>query len=144
MKQITIYQASDGHRFDDERSCRDYEQLCERVKAAMAPMGPTPKLDGDHFHLHSPQDYIAAKTAIVEICREIWPTERIFQYEPMMIHPHSYAGRFLDDCASRPIRDAWYRFEKTNERTFREFEQPYYALQEQRKMDEATGSAVPS
>ena len=62
---------------------------------------------------------------MIELCRELYPTEPVFQNDPMAIHPMSFAGRFLDDNPS-PVGRIWHRFACSADGFM--YEQPYYAL----------------
>lgn len=126
VKAITLYEANDGSRFASQAECLAYESEAKRIADAMAPLG-----DGEiayrTFRQHDSDSCLSARRGLVMICRELWPEESVFRFDPDVIHPCSYAGRFIDDAASTALRRAWGRLMRINWENFREYCQPYYA-----------------
>lgn len=129
MKQIAIYECSDGTRFDDATKAESYESICRRVRDAMGPLSPF--RDGyQQYRQLSKQECDAAKAQIVAICRELWPQQPVFQHPADKIHPASFAGRWIDDCRYPCLKKAWFVFQCVNWESYRQYDQPFYALNE--------------
>lgn len=124
MKATTVFIATDGSQWESENAAIARDNLDAGVAAIEATL-PEPPSDSDKRIAVDPEKLKAAKIAVVELCRAMYPTQPIFQHDPMEIHPFSYAGRFLDDVGG-PLRRVWYRF--MCERDGWMYQQPYFAL----------------
>ncbi len=123
MKTLTKYQATDGVLCDTAADAERRDALCARVAAMEAILDPHP----DDANQRTLQPRLADyRAALVVLCRELFPTEAIFQHEPESIHPMSYAGRFIDDAAPRVIGKAWWRLSCCHDGY--EYQQPFFAL----------------
>lgn len=138
MKQISKFQAADGAEFDDEAKCIAYEQLCVRVERIMARL---PKVDihGEDFVQHDGPTVLGVQRDLVLLYEGAHPgmvdrhTERARNADrPLGM---SMIGRYIDDSAERPIRAAWWRIQRMDA-NFREYEQPYFAIQANRRASE--------
>lgn len=125
MKVLTKYQAADGTLFDHRDDAEDRDRLCDRVAELQRVLAPHP--DDSHQRVHQPH-VEAYRTALVLLCRELFPREPVFQHEPSEIHPMSYAGRFLSEAAPAVVNTAWFRLMCTDLATGFEYEQPFFAL----------------
>jgi hypothetical protein len=133
-REITIYEAHDGTRFDTLERATQHEQLIAVVADAMAPLPDPP--DGEFgnerrgYWPHDPDAVTAAKVRLVELAAALnvgqgWFKEHL--HEAADIHPSSYAGRVMSECGPAPLDRAWRRLSRIDDRG-REWEQPYFAL----------------
>lgn len=121
---ITVYEATDGTRWDNEADAVKRDRLDAEVRAIEATIPAPPS--GSHNRVAvDPAAFKAAKTAVVELCRRELPTCDIFKNDPMEIHPMSFAGRLLDETGG-PLRRIWFRFMCHRDGWM--YEQPYFAL----------------
>lgn len=124
-----MYEAEDGARFDTLERARGHDALCAAVADAVAPLRPVPEGDfGNERRGYVQQDpgvVRAVKVRLVGIAAGLgmgWFAERL--KEAADIHPMSYAGRYMDDGAPQPLRLAWWRLTRIDDRG-REWEQPF-------------------
>jgi hypothetical protein len=122
MKALTIYVATDGSRWDDPVKCAERDVLDARVKAIEATIPAVPS--SGHVVVDEAA-MLAAKRAVVDICRELFPKQTVFRHDAAEIHPFSFAGRFLSEVGG-PLNRIWFRFSCCNGPLM--YEQPYYAL----------------
>ena len=126
MKTMTVYVSPDGRRFDSIDRCQTYERYLFRAAAVMSSL-PSTNLRSDEYIQHDLVSLSAAKRSIVDLCRELYPNEKVFKHDAMEIHPMSFAGRFISENDS-PLNDAWSRFCRINWDNCREYQQPYFAM----------------
>jgi hypothetical protein len=124
MKEMTIFVADDGTRFDTAKAAIDYERLCVRCRELEAMLGPHPQDSGER--IKHPR-LAAYRKAVIALCRELFPREPIFQHDAATIHHFSYAGRFLSEQAPRPVNHLWHRLMCVGDDGY-EYEQPFFAL----------------
>lgn len=124
MKVLTIYEADDGTRFDKAEDAYRRDKLHAEVRAIEETLPPRPDASDERVEVASSIVW-AAKSATVHLCRREYPTQKVFQYPPEQIHPHSFAGRFLDDQRN-PLTRIWYWFQC--ERDGWLYNQPFFAL----------------
>ncbi len=123
MKIITKYVSTDGVEWSDAASATIRDELNAEVMAIEATLGRPPEC-GKRTCIDAAA-WVKAKLAVVEICRRLWPGEKVFQHAAADIHPMSYAGRFLDDVGG-PVRRVWHRFMCANGDF--EYDQPFFAM----------------
>lgn len=132
MKTKTYYLASDGAECESPKAAKARNALLIEIARALAPLGPKVKdrgcqfANGHGYRQHKKADVLKAKTALIAIAKRLVP-DKIWANPPEEIHPMSFAGRLLDD-SSPTLYEAWQRFMCIDERTWREWGQPYYAL----------------
>ncbi len=133
MKAITIYQCEDGTRFDLEEDAREYESICAKVNEVMSPMGErTHKCDiGEEYIQHDPKDVKKALHGFLVLCANTLTD----CYKPLMECAEgkrhiSHADYIIAERGSKILVDANYRFRCTNMESGREYDQPYYAIHE--------------
>lgn len=125
MKQLTKYQANDGTLFDSLADAVLRDRLMSRC-ATIARHLPEPPRDSHERVEHNVAQLSAYRREVVELCRELYPGESVFEHAPEEIHPMSYAGRFLSEAAPRCVNDLWWRLSCCN--GVFEYEQPYFAM----------------
>lgn len=129
MKEITVYEAIDGKRFDSKNDCLEYEILIDQVNYITNKLKPAPivkegcalQQDKDTVELAFKQFmYICANR--IELCRD-W-----FIDVAEGIRHMSHVSRILSDYAEDyPILNrTMFRFECINFKTGIEYPQPYY------------------
>ena len=137
MKQVLIYQASDGARFDSPDECRKYETLLADVQAAMSALAPKPDtcefVNGGGFVQHDQASVFRARLALHELAKagplKEWIADQKIihgktDYQlAVECHP-SWQMRMLDG-ACRPLERAYGRLACIDEQ-FREWGQQYF------------------
>lgn len=134
-KAITMYEAEDGTRFGTLERAEQHDELCRVLEDVMAQLRPVPEGDfGNERRGYVQQDPAAVravKVRLVEIAAALphmgWFQERLDAGEAAEVHPMSYGGRIMSECAPRPLGYAWSRLARIDDRG-REWEQPYFAL----------------
>lgn len=130
MKTVIAYEASDGSRFDSQSAAEAHEQLVSRVAHAMESLGPRPKLGNGRWKQHDGFACRLARRRVVMLYAAQNPddAERWRLLEQVEnIDPRTHViGRMLD--GDGPLARAWYRLSCINWETFREYDQPYYAM----------------
>lgn len=133
MIAITKYKANDGTEFDSEFNATQHEQLCERIRAIIAPLGPTEGLlpgcefgNGGGYLQHDEETVRQVKLGLLREAQQLTDHKWIQQSidNPDGVH-ESYAGRIISEI-SVPLRMAWSRI-ACIDKQFREWGQPYYA-----------------
>lgn len=132
MKTKVYYLADDGAELESRAAVKRHNTLLAKIRLAMAPLGSKVKdrgcrfANGGGYRQHKQVDVLKAKAALIAIAKTEVP-DKIWEHPPEEIHPMSFAARLLDDASSTLYR-AWHRFMCIDERTGREWGQPYYAL----------------
>lgn len=132
MEAVMIYKASDGSRFDDAESCRQYEDMVAAVADAVAPLGERPDLPHGGWIKHTRNACFQARRGLVAVARNIYSPERypVFANDPDTIHPMSAAGRIVNDGGNACLYRAWQRLMCISWESFKEYEQPYFTRNE--------------
>lgn len=134
MKAITKFQALDGSEFDSEDACRSYESLCAEISDIMVSL-PEVKICGAGHFQHEASTVLRIQRALVEIFARLHPSlnDHHVEWARRAVVPAGMTliGRDIDDCGEAPLRAAWHRLMRMD-RQFREYEQPYYAIQADR------------
>lgn len=135
MQPVTMYASNDGRLFKTEQQCRDHEALGERCQdALLATLGDRPELKHGRWKQHTQQAVMRARYALVQIAKEVWPNEEVWKRDITNLHPWGIAGRIATDSNS-PFARAWGRLMCINFDNFREYDQPYFALNPQEARD---------
>ena len=124
MRAITKFVSIDGAEFDTQRAAEDRDALVLRCREIAAMIGPHPYRSGERVKHPKLDEY---RAAVVGLYRDLFPRAAIFQQPAKEIHPFSFAGRFLYDCAPRPVSDLWHRLMCVGDDGY-EYEQPFFAL----------------
>lgn len=124
MKQILIFEAADGTRFDEPDKCNDYEALCSEVNRIMAPLS-NPNISGAGFYQHLPNIAQHAASEFTALAVRKLAPERANEFW----HPQGIIQRFVDDCSLKCLHRASGRIACIDLETGREYEQPCYRLQ---------------
>ena len=129
MKTIHMYEAADGSRWNTPEACMQREHAILAVAQAMLPLGEERNLASHEFIQRSGAVCLQVKRALIEIAKKDYPPKDypIFQHDADAIHPTSGAGRIITD-SDGPLARAWCRLMRINWENFREYQQPYFAL----------------
>lgn len=140
MKIRTVYEADDGSVHQTEEACRKYERHMRVCQRADLLIGERVSLSGGQWVQRSQHACLAAKRLLVELCRELWSAETfpVLQNDADHIHPRSGLGRIIDDGAPCCLQRAWGRLSCINWDSYREYDQPYFALNEDQATEEVT------
>jgi hypothetical protein len=125
VTEKSVYVASDGSRWDHPNQAIARDNLDVAVQEIEATF-PAPPNDPDVRIAVDPDIISAAKRNVVELCRIMFPHESVFQFEPDLVHPMGYAGRFLSENNCGPLNRVWYRFCCYRDGYL--YNQPFYAL----------------
>lgn len=132
---------------------RGTEQRAERDKAALDRIALSQKLlpqiptapsfiAGGGYVQHNAEAFREYRAELLHVATMEIPKERARLEKAIEIGDalpaSSFVERVIDEQGSRQLRDAWHRVLCTNSATFREYGQPYYAL----NPHEATGGAI--
>src|SRR5215469_2219157 len=134
MKSITKYVATDGAEFTEAAACERYEGLIKEVDAIMSRL-PKVEISGEGFHQHSGPVVLGVQHDLVALYERYTGTiDRHTQWARHATVPAGMTliGRYIDDGGPSPIRAAWYRIMRMDH-GFREYEQPYYAIQSDKR-----------
>lgn len=134
MRIFTVYEASDGARFDDESACAAHEETILRVNEIMSRIGDRPNDDGCRFsngrgyRQHSKDDVLFVQRELVKLAN-INGFDSHVEYTMSAKVPtgHTFMGRLMSEMASKPIANAYNRICCIDSQ-FREWGQPYFAL----------------
>ncbi len=131
MKSKTVYEATDGTRFDSVEQCQEHERLIVAVAEAMLPLGPEREIKSEQFVQHVALNCLQAKQNMLAIVRKKFAwffKDKMANVADDEIHPSSIVDRVISDGDCRVIDHAWGRLSRINWENFREYEHPYFAL----------------
>lgn len=125
MKKVNKYVSTDGREFNDEVSCRKYEEIIAAVEMLMKQLPKLPArsafANGEGYLQHDKKTFCKVWNGFYKIACELHPSIKREGFELC-----SYGfGRTLDDSGS-PLYGYYVRYLCTNHVTFREYGQPYY------------------
>ena len=128
IKEVTIYETTDGCRFNTEKDAEKYESLYEKCENIMGQLRP--RVDDGAVQ----QDIELVKKAFnefMDLCSEVIPAhKKIFiGVKEGNIHP-SWAQRIISDYDIKCLRHIFFRFSCTNMVSGIEYEQPYFVEHE--------------
>jgi hypothetical protein len=123
MRSITVYESSDGSRWDIPGDAIARDTLIREVAAALAPLGP----DLRHrrgYKQHRIEDVRRVRAALLEFLPISVKSRITPDIDPMDVDP-MFACRIHDGTQGEPIVRAWSRIAFIDN-LGREWEQPYY------------------
>ena len=128
IREVTIYETSDGSQFDTRNEAEEYEMLCEKCEKIMSQLHP----HEDNSAVQ--QDVELVKKAykeFMELCAETMPSFKdiFLKTADGIAHP-SHAERIIGDYDFKCLCDADFRFICTNMVSGIEYEQPYFVEHE--------------
>lgn len=129
MKTLTIFEASDGSRFNSPSKCQEHENLIVALNEAILPLGEEWNIKSEQFFQHDKEAALQAKRNVMAIVRARYGTATypVMGANPDEIHPRSVVGRIIADKGPTVLNYAWSRLSRINWDNFREYEQPYFA-----------------
>ena len=128
IKEVTIYETSDGSQFNTQKQAEQYETLYEKCQTIMRQLRPHEK-DGA-----VQQDVEKVKKAFAEfmdLCGETIPEfkKTFIGVKDGCVH-QSWAHRIISDYNIECLCHAFFRFTCINMTSGVEYEQPYYVEHE--------------
>lgn len=134
MKAITKYVADDGSEWDDPSKASMRDVLHFRCINAMSPLGDEPKGLGEwQFKQHSKDSFDRAKSGILAILREMPAMGCIANIPDEQVSANAGGGvAYTLSGNDTPVSKAWNRLGRISEKTYREYNQPYFAVNEER------------
>ena len=128
IKEVTIYETTDGSQFDTRKEAEKYELLYEKCEKIMGKLHP----HEDNGAVQ--QDVELVKNAFnefMDLCVETIPSYKktFIGVKEGNIHP-SWAQRIISDYGIDCLLNAFFRFSCTNMVSGIEYEQPYYVNHE--------------
>ena len=133
MKEITIYKAVDGTRFDSKYECEYYESVIDNVSNIMSRLRPNDEISSNVAIRQDSDVVIEVKQDFFMLCAEVIPSyKQLFSEVANRIRHISHAGRVLSDYSHDfPILyNVYFRLECINDCSGVEYEQPYFANHE--------------
>ena len=137
-KQITMFEANDGTRFDSLERAETHDLVETTVATIMAVLPDPPAGDFGNdrrgYWQQNPTMVLKVRVALIELALELkvcngWFNEHIEEtgHKPEDFHPLGIAGRIMSEGAPRPLDLAWHRLCRIDDRG-REWEQPFFAI----------------
>jgi len=128
IKDVTIYETTDGCRFDTRKEAEKYESLYEKCEKIMNQLRP--RVDDGAVQ----QDIVSVEIALnafMDLCAEVIPSyEKTFiGVKEGNIHL-SWAGRVISESMIKCLKNTFYRFDCTSMISGIEYEQPYFVNHE--------------
>ena len=133
MKEIVVYEAKDGKRFDKESDCYDYEIVIYCAEQIMETLKPRTPIDYNHAVQQDLQEVRSAFNKFMLLCARVIPLfARHFEEVADGTRHPSHAWRILSDYSyDYPVlHKVWSRFECISQTSGIEYEQPYYTQHE--------------
>lgn len=133
MKEITIYECEDGSRFDDKWKAERYDEILEKTKKIMAPIGDAVT----EMYSAKQRNKAAVERAVLEFmhlcawCIPDW--KETFEEVENIDDAHcSIIGRVLSDYRNewKCLAKAFFRFSCISDVSYIEYEQPYWTSHE--------------
>lgn len=131
MKTITKYVADDGSEWPDAGAARARDGLFYYVERAMRPLGDSPRgLRDAEYVQHSEENYRTAKSQLLGIIRATGDVPSLCGLSDDDVYLGAGAGlqRIYDGLC--PIAKALSRFARISPTSYREYNQPYFAINE--------------
>lgn len=133
MEEIVIYKCADGSRFDRKEDALNYDNLCERIKQIMIPMGERTKdcRIGKIYISHKPITVTTVlKKFLLECSRFIPHRSKDFIDCSDGTRDITHADYMLGEENIKVLNSAMFRFDCTNKKSGREYSQPYFVNHE--------------
>lgn len=133
IERITVFQTSDGKRFDDPREAENYEYIYQRCQEIMGKLRPA--TDFNEWQAVR-QNIYAVKSAFLDLmelcCDVLYKHKRVFIGVANGKYHRSHAEHILSDFSKDYpcLQKTFYRFECISLTSGIEYNQPYYATHE--------------
>lgn len=133
MKEITIYECEDGSRFDIKEKAERYDEVLEKIKQIMTPIGE-PVTES---YSAKQREKDAVETAVkdfMQLCAWCIPDwKETFEKVDNLEDAQRYiVGRVLSDYRNEweCLDKAFFRFSCISDVSYIEYEQPYWTKHE--------------
>ena len=134
MKEIIVYEAMDGKRFDSKDACMSYDVVINRVREVLDMLKPAPDTKTGFYAVkQDKENVLKALSMFAAICGDVIPTRKdVFYSVADGGTNQSHMDRILSDYSvDYPILyENFYRFKCINYDSWVEYPQQYYALNE--------------
>lgn len=133
MKEITIYEAIDGTRFNSKGDCEYYESVIDNVNNIMSRLRPNDEISSNVAIRQDSDLVIEVKQDFFLLCAEVIPScKQLFSEVANRIRHISHAGRVLSDYSHNfpVLYDSYFRLECISDFSGVEYEQPYFVNHE--------------
>ncbi len=129
MRRIDVFEAKDGSRWDVEADGFTREKLIDDVDRIMAQLVPQPPSFSQGYIQQDPVAVLVVKGALLKLADKDGLLSNTWNIaDAAKVTANGIVGRVISECDG-PIRRAWDRMCCTDNRG-REWEQPYFALNE--------------
>lgn len=134
MEAIVQYKSADGRIFDTQDRCIAHECLVNEINTIMSVLPERKDLASNEYMQLDKVSCNRARRHLVEVAKRFYPPSeyKVFANDPDEIHPMSVAGRIICDSQG-PLSSAWGRLMCINWDSYREYNQPFYALNEEKE-----------
>lgn len=133
IKEINIYECTDGTRFDIIEDAEKYQLLCNNLKEAEIYLNDRTKQceNGIEYVQQSKEQVERYRKRIFNLAAEYIPSfSKTFIECGNGTRHISHAERIISDYNNQALNRAVFRLSCTSSDTFREYQQPYYAYHE--------------
>ena len=129
VEQVTKFIAKDGSQWSTLKEALEREILIDKCTVALLTLGKKVDLKAQQYIQHSVEDMNIARRRLYKLVQEhcLGSFPNLCNLDPDTVHPHSIIGRIVDDYGG-PLSDAWSRLCRCNFDLYREYQQPYFAL----------------
>ena len=138
-EEITMYQCEDGTRFDEKEKARNYDDICQRIKQIMIPMGER-TVDCEKGYEYINHNPIVVKNTLSKFlfeCSKILTCHSKDLVECANGIRHiSQAEYFISESNITVLMYAMFRFSCTNMESGREYQQPYFKTHEEEFLEQ--------
>ena len=131
MKEITIYECEDGSRFDIKGKAERYDEVLEKIKRIMAPIGEPVT-----------ESYSAKQRAkdFMQLCAWCIPdwSDTFGKVNELEAIQRYIVGRVLSDYSNdwKCLWEAYFRLSCISPTSYIEYEQPYWTSHEDEYQEE--------
>lgn len=134
MKEITMYECSDGSIFRHKEDAEYQDKIIEKIENIFSVLHERPK---DNMAIRQDKDDVCyAMDKFMELCKEYFPgsyNEEMFEKYKCAYRNNdgtvhkSHLDRFFSDTGNKAFSDAFYRFDCINKKSFIEYTSSFYA-----------------
>jgi hypothetical protein len=139
MRQVSRWIADDGTEFITPDQAIAHDKLCVEIAAIMSRL-VSAEISGPGFIQQDPVAVLNVQHSLVMIFERLFPrmVDAHTEFARNATRPAGMTliGRYMDDCAPGPLNTAWRRIMRMDSK-FREYEQPYYAIQADKRIGNA-------
>lgn len=130
IKEIKIYECSDGKRWDKSEDAKRYEETLSKLSSLENKLRLPEKLTQNTYFKHDEETILFIKKKFIEICIQMIPFyKELFELYEKQNLEFCYLCKVLDDYKKKfPCLFKFYKRLLCIDRKGREFFQPYYTF----------------